>query len=226
MVVTGDVDSVRLTVWDDEDARPAAAGSSSGFGLLGMAERARLLGGTLEAGPGREEGWTVVAELPRRGDRMTVRVLIADDQDLVRTGLRMILGAQPDIEVVGVAADGREAVALARRLRPDVCLFDIRMPEMDGIEATRQLRGTRRRRPASRSWSSPRSTSTSTCTAPSRQAPGASCSRTPGPSCWSRRSARPRWRAHRPEHHGPAARRSPTGVRDRRRPSHRTAHPA
>jgi YesN/AraC family two-component response regulator len=59
---------------------------------------------------------------------MTVRVLIADDQDLVRTGLRMILDAQPDIEVVGVAADGREAVALARRLRPDVCLFDIRMP--------------------------------------------------------------------------------------------------
>ena len=67
VVVTGDVDSVRLTVWDDGDARPAAAGSSSGLGLLGMAERARLLGGTLEAGPGREEGWTVVAELPRRG---------------------------------------------------------------------------------------------------------------------------------------------------------------
>jgi signal transduction histidine kinase len=67
VVVTGDGDSVRLTVWDDGDARPAAAGSSSGFGLLGMAERARLLGGTLEAGPGRDHGWTVVAELPRRG---------------------------------------------------------------------------------------------------------------------------------------------------------------
>jgi signal transduction histidine kinase len=67
VVVTGDVDNVRLTVWDDGDARPATAGSTSGFGLLGMAERARLLGGTLEAGPGREEGWTVVAELPRRG---------------------------------------------------------------------------------------------------------------------------------------------------------------
>jgi DNA-binding NarL/FixJ family response regulator len=72
---------------------------------------------------------------------MTVRVLIADDQDLVRAGLRMILDAQHDIEVVGEAADGREAVALARRLCPDVCLFDIRMPEMDGIEATRQLAG-------------------------------------------------------------------------------------
>ena len=72
---------------------------------------------------------------------MTIRVLVADDQDIVRAGLTMILDAQPDIEVVGEAADGREAVALARELRPDVCLFDIRMPEMDGIEATRQLAG-------------------------------------------------------------------------------------
>ena len=72
---------------------------------------------------------------------MTIRVLVADDQEIVRTGLRMILDAQPGIEVVGEAADGREAVALARELRPDVCLFDIRMPEMDGIEATRQLAG-------------------------------------------------------------------------------------
>jgi DNA-binding NarL/FixJ family response regulator len=70
-----------------------------------------------------------------------IRVLIADDQDIVRAGLRMILDAQPGIEVVGEAADGREAIALARALRPDVCLFDIRMPEVDGIEATRQLAG-------------------------------------------------------------------------------------
>jgi DNA-binding NarL/FixJ family response regulator len=72
---------------------------------------------------------------------MTIRVLVADDQDLVRTGLRMILDAQPGIEVVGEAANGREAVAKARQLRPDVCLFDIRMPELDGIEATRQVAG-------------------------------------------------------------------------------------
>ncbi|MDQ3620319.1 MAG: response regulator transcription factor [Actinomycetota bacterium] len=72
---------------------------------------------------------------------MTIRVIVADDQHLIRTGLKMILDAQPDIEVVGEAADGREAVDLARRLRPDVCLFDIRMPEMDGIEATQQLAG-------------------------------------------------------------------------------------
>ena len=72
---------------------------------------------------------------------MTVRVIVADDQDLVRTGLQMILDAQPGIEVIGVAANGHEAVALTRALRPDVCLFDIRMPGMDGIEATRQLAG-------------------------------------------------------------------------------------
>jgi DNA-binding NarL/FixJ family response regulator len=72
---------------------------------------------------------------------MTIRVLVADDQDIVRAGLAMILDAQPGIEVVGEAANGREAVTLARTLRPDVCLFDIRMPEVDGIEATRQLAG-------------------------------------------------------------------------------------
>ncbi|WP_033340921.1 response regulator [Catenuloplanes japonicus] len=72
---------------------------------------------------------------------MTIRVLIADDQDIVRAGLTTILNGQPGIEVAGEAADGRTAVALARRLRPDVCLFDIRMPILDGIEATRLLAG-------------------------------------------------------------------------------------
>ncbi len=70
---------------------------------------------------------------------MTVRVLVADDQALVRAGFAMILDAQPDVEVVGEAADGHEAVALAARLRPDVVLMDIRMPGLDGIAATAEV---------------------------------------------------------------------------------------
>ncbi|HYM67111.1 MAG TPA: response regulator transcription factor, partial [Patescibacteria group bacterium] len=68
-----------------------------------------------------------------------MRVLIADDQQLVRAGLRMILEHEPDIEVVGEASDGEEALEAARRLRPDILLMDIRMPRMDGLEATRNL---------------------------------------------------------------------------------------
>ncbi|RPF21996.1 response regulator transcription factor [Myceligenerans xiligouense] len=72
---------------------------------------------------------------------MTIRVLVADDQEIVRTGLCTILNAQPGIEVVADVADGAQAVSEARRLLPDVCLLDIRMPVLDGVSATRILAG-------------------------------------------------------------------------------------
>ncbi len=70
-----------------------------------------------------------------------VRVLVCDDQELVRTGYATIFSSQPDLEVVGQAADGRAAVRLALQLQPDVVVMDIRMPLLDGIEATRILAG-------------------------------------------------------------------------------------
>lgn len=72
---------------------------------------------------------------------MAIRVLVADDQPLVRTAFRLVLSAEPDIDVVSEAADGEQAVKLARQLRPDVTIMDIRMPKLDGLRATRLLAG-------------------------------------------------------------------------------------
>jgi DNA-binding NarL/FixJ family response regulator len=139
----------------DGDGGQAADGDGTdwrvdgdGHGLIGHAGAGRPVrrraGGRAAARrrlPGRRPP-------PAGGRRPAVtRVLIADDQPLMRTGFRMILDAEPDIEVVGEAADGEEAVRLAGHVRADVVLMDVRMPRVDGIEATRRLAGAQAQDP-------------------------------------------------------------------------------
>ena len=95
-----------------------------------MRERVAAVGGTLEVGP-TADGWFRVAAHVRRAReqaRLSIRVLLADDQALIRAGFRVLIDSADDLEVVGEAADGAEAVALARTTRADVVLMDIRMP--------------------------------------------------------------------------------------------------
>ena len=118
-----------MTVSDD--GRGAGGGDGGGHGLVGMRERVSRLRRRARGGPAAGGRLPLAREAPG-GARVSLGVLIVDDQALVRAGFRMILEAEEDIEVVGEAADGREAVAEARRLQPDVVLMDVRMPESTG----------------------------------------------------------------------------------------------
>ena len=117
---------------------------TGGHGIAGMRERAAIFGGTLEAGPLPGAGFQVAAFLPVRASRggaggVTIGVVVADDQAIVRAGFRLLIDSEPDLAVLGDAADGAEAVAVTRKTAPDVVLMDIRMPVMDGIAATRLI---------------------------------------------------------------------------------------
>ena len=124
-----------------------AAERAAGTASSGCASGSRLLGGEFSAGPRPGYGFRVIAHIPLPADQAgrprsppaPLRVVVADDQALVRVGFCGIIAATPGFAVVGEAANGAEAIEAARRAKPDVILMDVRMPVMDGIEATRQI---------------------------------------------------------------------------------------
>jgi DNA-binding NarL/FixJ family response regulator/signal transduction histidine kinase len=132
----------RVDVRVRDDGTGPAPDAAPGHGIAGMRERVTALGGALTTGPGPDG--TARGARPHSHDRLpvvTVRVLLADDQALVRAGFRSLLRRDREIEVVGEAGTGDEAVRAARELRPDVVLMDIRMPGLDGIAATARIVG-------------------------------------------------------------------------------------
>ena len=135
MTVRYRANRVELEVRDD--GKSAAATDGLGHGLVGIRERVKIYGGDMSAGPAPDGGFVLSARLPVEG--MSIRVLVADDQSMVRAGFRMLLSGEPDIEVVAEASNGLEAVDKTARFSPTVVLMDIRMPELDGLEATRRI---------------------------------------------------------------------------------------
>ncbi len=144
---------------------PQELQEAAGFGLLSIRERIELLSGRMKIKSARGRGSTFVivvpdgeivgasleaetqpgghaqgAGRPAAGDNSRLRVLLADDHEIVREGLRSLLGEEQDVEVVGEAANGREAVDAASRLKPDVVVMDVSMPMIEGDEATRQIK--------------------------------------------------------------------------------------
>ncbi len=157
--------TVAVTITDDgRGAAAATVTKGGGNGLLGMRERVAVFGGQLTTGPQRGRrlpggGHPALrhpalgaSAVPRRGrrdrhrhrQRQLITVLVADDQTLVRAGFRVLVDSAPDCRVVAEAANGVEAVDLAAEHRPDVVLMDVRMPELDGIGATRAIVGDER----------------------------------------------------------------------------------
>ena len=162
--VTGN-GSIELEIGRRREAVLAGGGAARATGCVGMREHVALYGGEFTVGPRPEGGYRVWGgRLPGGAGSVVIRVLLADDQPLVRDGLRAILEAQDDIEVVGDAANGRAKPCRtrARAMSPDLAVIDIRMPELDGLEATRRL--MREPGPAARPGSSRPSTLTSTST--------------------------------------------------------------
>ena len=132
-------DELQIEVRDDGHG-PTRAPTALGHGLVGIRERVKLYGGEMTRRRGERRRLRRSARASRcRRAAMSIRVLVADDQSMVRAGFRMLLAGEEDIEVVAEASNGLEAVDKAARFQPDVVLMDIRMPELDGLEATRRI---------------------------------------------------------------------------------------